>query len=342
MRNLKPIIVLTSILFVMVLMVPTLLVMPFVDKESGQLAEELQPNQQIQNQVDSIDSPIDVAVYRHKQEMIEKIPLEDYIVGVVASEMPADFELEALKAQALAARTYILRQLMAEEKLGTPEGADVTDTEQHQVYKSPEELKTIWTAEDFNWKMEKIKQAVAETAGSVLTYNNAPIDASYFSTSNGFTENSEEYWPNEIPYLRSVESPWDVDSEKYLSQVSLPVQEFQSKLGVSLGSDGAVGKIIARTTGNRVETVDINGKTLSGREVRDILKLRSSDFTWERKGDNIVITTKGFGHGVGMSQYGANGMALEGKNYTQIISHYYKDVQIASAEQYLNKVTAKR
>ncbi|NMH73870.1 stage II sporulation protein D [Bacillus sp. RO2] len=342
MRNLKPIIVLTSILFVMVLMVPTLLVMPFVDKESGQLAEELQPNQQIQNQVDSIDSPIDVAVYRHKQEMIEKIPLEDYIVGVVASEMPADFELEALKAQALAARTYILRQLMAEEKLGTPEGADVTDTEQHQVYKSPEELKTIWAEEDFNWKMEKIKQAVAETAGSVLTYNNAPIDASYFSTSNGFTENSEEYWPNEIPYLRSVESPWDIDSEKYLSQVSLPVQEFQSKLGVSLGSDGAVGKIIARTTGNRVETVDINGKTLSGREVRDILKLRSSDFTWERKGDNIVITTKGFGHGVGMSQYGANGMALEGKNYTQIISHYYKDVQIASAEQYLNKVTAKR
>ncbi|MGD6870841.1 stage II sporulation protein D [Sutcliffiella horikoshii] len=342
MRNLKPIIVLTSILFVMVLMVPTLLVMPFVDKESGQLAEELQPNQQIQNQVEPIDSPIDVAVYRHKQEMIEKIPLEDYIVGVVASEMPADFELEALKAQALAARTYILRQLMAEEKLGTPEGADVTDTEQHQVYKSPEELKAAWAAEDFNWKMEKIKQAVAETAGSVLTYNNAPIDASYFSTSNGFTENSEEYWPNEIPYLRSVESPWDVDSEKYLSQVSLPIKDFQSKLGVTLGSDGSVGKIISRTTGNRVEAVDINGKKLSGREVRDILKLRSSDFTWERKGDNIVITTKGFGHGVGMSQYGANGMALEGKNYTQIISHYYKDVQIASADQYLNKVTAKR
>ncbi|TYS59832.1 stage II sporulation protein D [Sutcliffiella horikoshii] len=342
MRNLKPIIVLTSILFVMVLMVPTLLVMPFVDKENGQLAEELQPNQQVQNQVEPIDSPIDVAVYRHKQEMIEKIPLEDYIVGVVASEMPADFELEALKAQALAARTYILRQLMAEEKLGTPEGADVTDTEQHQVYKSPEELKAAWAAEDFNWKMEKIKQAVAETAGSVLTYNNAPIDASYFSTSNGFTENSEEYWPNEIPYLRSVESPWDVDSEKYLSQVSLPIQDFQSKLGVTLGSDGSVGKIISRTTGNRVEAVDINGKKLSGREVRDILKLRSSDFTWERKGDNIVITTKGFGHGVGMSQYGANGMALEGKNYTQIISHYYKDVQIASADQYLNKVTAKR
>lgn len=342
MRNLKPIIVLTSVLFVMVLMVPTLLVMPFVDKESGQLAEELQSKQEVQSQVEVAESPIDVAVYRHKQEMIENIPLEDYIVGVVASEMPADFELEALKAQALAARTYILRQLMADEKLGTPNGADVTDTEQHQVYKSPEELKAIWAADDFDWKMEKIKQAVTETAGSVLTYNNAPIDASYFSTSNGYTENSEEYWPNEIPYLRSVASPWDVDSEKYLSQVTLTVQEFQSMLGVTLGNDGAVGKIIARTTGNRVSTVDINGKQLTGREVRDTLKLRSSDFTWERKGDNIIITTKGFGHGVGMSQYGANGMALEGKSYTQIISHYYKDVQIASADQYLNKVTAKQ
>ncbi|MCM3617960.1 stage II sporulation protein D [Sutcliffiella horikoshii] len=342
MRNLKPIIVLTSVLFVMVLMVPTLLVMPFVDKESGQLAEELKTKQEVQTQVEVAESPIDVAVYRHKQEMIENIPLEDYIVGVVASEMPADFELEALKAQALAARTYILRQLLADEKLGTPNGADVTDTEQHQVYKSPEELKAIWDSGDFDWKMEKIKQAVAETAGNVLTYNNAPIDASYFSTSNGYTENSEEYWPNEIPYLRSVESPWDVDSEKYLSQVTLTVQEFQSMLGVTLGNDGAVGKIIARTTGNRVSTVDINGKQLSGREVRDTLKLRSSDFNWERKGDNIIITTKGFGHGVGMSQYGANGMALEGKSYTQIISHYYKDVQIASADQYLNKVTAKK
>ncbi len=342
MRNLKPIIVLTSVLFVMVLMVPTLLVMPFVDKESGQLAEELKTKQEVQTQVEVAESPIDVAVYRHKQEMIENIPLEDYIVGVVASEMPADFELEALKAQALAARTYILRQLLADEKLGTPNGADVTDTEQHQVYKSPEELKAIWDSGDFDWKMEKIKQAVAETAGNVLTYNNAPIVASYFSTSNGYTENSEEYWPNEIPYLRSVESPWDVDSEKYLSQVTLTVQEFQSMLGVTLGNDGAVGKIIARTTGNRVSTVDINGKQLSGREVRDTLKLRSSDFNWERKGDNIIITTKGFGHGVGMSQYGANGMALEGKSYTQIISHYYKDVQIASADQYLNKVTAKK
>ncbi|CAG9620158.1 stage II sporulation protein D [Sutcliffiella rhizosphaerae] len=341
MRNLKPIIVLSSILFVMVLMVPTLLVMPFIQKESGQLAEDPQQTKQ-QEQPQIMESPMDVAVYRQTQETIENIPLEEYIIGVVASEMPADFELEALKAQAVAARTYILRQLLADEKLGTPNGADVTDTEQHQVYKSPEELKKLWKPEEFEWKLAKIKQAVSETAGSVLTYNNKPIDASYFSTSNGFTENSEEYWPNEIPYLRSVESPWDVDTEKFLSQTTLTIQEFQSKLGVNLSTGGSVGKILSRTTGNRVDKVEINGKQLSGREVRDTLKLRSSDFTWERKGENIVITTKGFGHGVGMSQYGANGMALEGKTYTQIVSHYYKDVQIASAEQYLNTITARQ
>jgi stage II sporulation protein D len=340
MRNLKPIIVLSSILFVMVLMVPTLLVMPFVEKDRGQLAEELQPKQQVQTTL--AESPINVAVYRQKQDSIEDIPLEEYVVGVVASEMPADFEVEALKAQALAARTYILRHLLAEEKLATPDGADVTDTVQHQVYKSPEELKAQWKPEEYQWKMERITQAVAETAGKVLTYNNEPITAVFFSTSNGFTENSEEYWPNEIPYLRSVESPWDLHSEKFLDQLSLTVKEFESKLGVTLSGDGSIGKIISRTTGNRVDTVEINGKQLTGREVRDTLKLRSSDFTWERKGDNIVITTKGFGHGVGMSQYGANGMAKEGKSYSDIISHYYKDVQIASADQYLNKLTAKQ
>ncbi|MCA1320263.1 stage II sporulation protein D [Bacillus tianshenii] len=341
MRNLKPFIVLTSILFVMVLMIPTLLVMPFTDKVSGKLAEELQSKQQVQTSV--TESPIDVAVYRANKDVIENIPLEEYVVGVVASEMPAEFEEEALKAQALAARTFILRHLLAGEKIGTPEGADVTDTVSHQVYKGIEELKVQWDEPgEYEWKLAKVTAAVKATAGQILTYNNEPITASFFSTSNGKTENSEEYWPNEIPYLRSVESPWDIDTPKFLTHVSISVADFQNKLGVQLGSDGTVGKITARTTGNRVDTVEIAGKQLTGREVREKLKLRSSDFSWERKGDNIVITTKGYGHGVGMSQYGANGMALEGKKHSDIVAHYYKGVQIGSAEQYLTKLTAKQ
>jgi stage II sporulation protein D len=280
-------------------------------------------------------------VYRANKDVIENIPLEEYVVGVVASEMPAEFEEEALKAQALAARTFILRYLLAGEKIGTPEGADVTDTVNHQVYKGEEELRAIWKG-DYAWKLAKVTEAVKATAGQILTYNNEPITASFFSTSNGKTENSEEYWPNEIPYLRSVESPWDIDTPKFLKQVSLSVADFQNKLGVQLGSDDTVGKITARTTGNRVDTVEINGKQLTGREVREKLKLQSSDFSWERKGENIVITTKGYGHGVGMSQYGANGMALEGKKHSDIVAHYYKGVEIGSAEQYLTKLTAKQ
>lgn len=339
MRNLKPFIVLISILFVMVLMIPTLLVMPFTDKVSGKLAEELQNKQQTQSSIP--ESPINVAVYRANKDVIENIPLEEYVVGVVASEMPAEFEEEALKAQALAARTFILKYLLAGERIGAPEDADVTDTVNHQVYKGEEELKAIWKG-DYEWKLAKVTEAVKATAGQILTYNNEPITASFFSTSNGKTENSEEYWQNEYPYLRSVDSPWDIDTPKFLKQVSLSVADFQNKLGVQLGSDGTVGKITARTTGNRVDTVEINGKQLTGREVREKLKLQSSDFSWERKGDNIVITTKGYGHGVGMSQYGANGMALEGKKHSDIVAHYYKGVEIGSAEQYLTKLTAKQ
>ncbi|WP_078378640.1 stage II sporulation protein D [Sutcliffiella halmapala] len=339
MRNLKPIIVLSSILFVMVLMVPTLLVIPFSDKSNGQLAEELQNKQQ--EQPDLAESPIDVAVYRTKLDLVENVPLEEYVVGVVASEMPATFELEALKAQSLAARTYILRHLLSEERLGATEEWDVTDTVTHQVYKGTDELKAQWK-ENYASNLAKVTEAVKATAGKVLTYNNEPIDASFFSTSNGKTENSEEYWQNEIPYLRSVESPWDMNSKEFLDHTSFTVGAFESELGVKLEANGSVGKIISRTTGNRVDKVEINGKQLTGREVRDTLKLRSSDFTWERKGDNILITTKGYGHGVGMSQYGANGMALEGKKHSDIIAHFYKDVQIGNADQYLTKLTAKQ
>lgn len=339
MKNIKPIIVLSSILFVMILLIPALVVVPFADKEGGKLTENVQTKD-----MEPIDlsSPVDVPVYRSQAGNIEEIPLEEYIVGVVASEMPADFELEALKAQALTARTYVVRQMLINDPKGVPAGAIVSDTVQHQVYKSPAQLKEQWDLGDYEWKMEKIQKAVQATAGQILTYENEPIDASFFSTSNGFTENSEEYWSNKYPYLRSVESPWDTESKEFLDQTVVTVEQFEKLLGVKLANDGSVGNIVSRTTGNRVKTVQINGKELSGREVREALKLRSSDFAWERKGDQIVIQTKGYGHGVGMSQYGANGMAKEGRTHDQIVTHYYRGVEIASAEQFVTKLTAKQ
>ncbi|MDR4890190.1 stage II sporulation protein D [Fredinandcohnia sp. QZ13] len=339
MKQIKPIVVLVSVLFVLILLIPSMLVIPFSGKEAVKLAEERQSNPE-PPQIAS-GPTVEVAVHRVSAQKIENVPLEDYVVGVLAKEMPAKFELEALKAQALAARTYVVRHMLSEEKIGVPDGADVSDTTNHQVYKSIEELKAEWKG-DYDWKIKKITQAVKETQGQILTYDGAPIDAQFFSTSNGYTENSQDYYKNEYPYLKSVESPWDVNTEKFHDQVQISVADFEQKLGIKLGSGNDVGKVTARTQSNRVATVEIGGKSFTGREVRETLGLRSTDFSWERKGNNIVIKTKGYGHGVGMSQYGADGMAKDGKSYKEIVSHYYQGVEISSTENFLNKLTVKK
>jgi stage II sporulation protein D len=139
-----------------------------------------------------------------------------------------------------------------------------------------------------------------------------------------------------------VESPWDVGTPKFTSQTAMTISEFERKLGVKLAGTGEIGKITERTAGNRVAKIQIGGKTLTGKEVREKLGLRSSDFSWSLKGSQVVIETKGFGHGIGMSQYGANGMAAEGKTYQEIVQHYYQGIEIASAENALTKVMAKK
>jgi stage II sporulation protein D len=346
MIKFKPFAVVAALLFTITLLIPALLVIPFSDsKVNGKLGENLQAKEPEAIAVDSrqLESSVEVAVYRMGKKQIEAIPLERYVVGVVASEMPAQFELEALKAQALTARTYIVRQLMSETQLGVPEGASVTDTVNHQVYKSEEDLRKIWEPEDFDWKLRKIQEAVIATKGQILTYEGEPISSTFFSTSNGYTENSEEYWSNSFPYLRSVASPWDVkESPKFNNQVVMPIREFEEKLGVKIAGRDVIGEIIERTAGNRVAKVNFNGKILTGKDIREKLDLKSSDFTWVLKGSQVVISTKGYGHGVGMSQYGANGMAKEGKTYDEIVKYYYKGVKISSADKHLNTYTAKK
>lgn len=341
MIKFKPFIVLGAILFVVTLMVPSILVLPFMEeKVSGKLGENIKSTQ-TENAEATQGPAVEVAVYRTKQQQLETLALEDYVIGVVSAEMPADFEEEALKAQALTARTYIVKQMMSEKKDDLPEGAIVTDTEFHQVFYNNRELKQLWGS-DYNWKMEKIKKAVNETRGQILTYEGNPIDATFFSTSNGYTEDSDEIWPNALPYLTSVESPWDKDSPKYSGQKVITVSEFESKLGVTLTGSNTIGTITERTAGKRVGKVNISGKVISGKDIRDQLGLKSTDFTWERKGNEIVITTKGYGHGVGMSQYGANGMAAEGKNYEDIVKYYYTGIDVTQSDSMLAKFTAKK
>lgn len=286
---------------------------------------------------------IEVRVYVKKENAIETVALNDYVRGVVAAEMPADFELEALKAQAIAARTYIVRRLAAGDRSGVPvEGADITDTVAHQAYISQKGA-APGTADSAG--QDRIGRAVAETGDTIMTYRNEPIEAVFFSTSNGYTENSEDYWQQKIPYLRSVSSPWDKSlAPNYEETVTMPVSDFLQKLnldsaavpafGNKAGGKGAI-RVLERTKGRRIKQIQIGGQSFSGREVREKLGLRSSHFTWSIDGANIRITTYGNGHGVGMSQWGANGMAKEGKTAQQILQHYYTGIQFEKASNIL-------
>src|SRR5690625_89804 len=240
--------------------------------------------------------------------------------------MPAEFETEALKAQALAARTYIVNH-----KLYTDETDeyDVTDTVMHQVYKDDYELQKQWGS-DYDWKMNKITEAVNDTQGEILTHNDAPITPAFFSTSNGYTENSEDYWEDELPYLRSVESHWDEDSPKFMDQKTFSVEQLEEALEIDLPYNESFQIEVTRTESERVDQLALNENELSGREVREKLELQSSDFSIKQRDNHLIFTTKGYGHGIGMSQYGANGMAEEGNSYKDIVEYYYNDIEIST------------
>lgn len=337
MIKIKPFIVLGVILFAITLLVPTILVLPSIQEKKDE------PNSNVES-AEAKEPAIEVAVYRQNKQEVEKLDLEEYVVGVVASEMPAKFEMEALKAQALTARTYIVKRMMNQEKSDLPDGALVGDTIDYQVYNNQDELKKIWENAGYDWKknMEKIEEAVAATKGQILTYKGDPIDATFFSTSNGYTENSDAIWPNSISYLQSVESPWDVNSPKFNGEVTLTVKEFENTLGVSLGTGSEVLEDVKYTKGKRIASAKINGKEMSGTDIREKLNLKSTDFTMERKGETVYIATKGYGHGVGMSQYGANGMAANGKTYDEIVKYYYKGVEVTASDDMLTKYTAQK
>jgi stage II sporulation protein D len=333
----RPIIVVSIVLFIALLVIPAL-VIQFVPHGAGQAQKETV--QLIPPQIEKTAPLVQIAVYRTNSKTIEKVPLESYIQGVVASEMPAEFELEALKAQALAARTYIIRRLIAKDYTDAPDGSVVTDTEMHQVYQNEEELRERWGLE-YERKISRINQAVNETVGQVLTYEGRPINATFFSTSNGYTENSEDYWTATIPYLRSVASPWDESSPRFKDQIKISVEEFQKKLGVQMALPASTNEvfshILSTTSGKRVKEVKVGDHVFTGKEVREKLGLSSSHFNFELNEGQVIINTLGWGHGVGMSQWGANGMAQEGHHAEEIVKYYYKNIQVQDYREWIVK-----
>lgn len=316
-----------------------------------------------------------VRVYLTHTGEVETLPLEEYVTGVLAAEMPADFELAALKAQAIAARTFIARRLAAGDTSGVPGGvADVNDTVSHQAYVSSSALEE-WKTSGRGKQLKRLQQAVDQTRGIIMTYQGQPITASFFSSSGGYTENSEDYWSSAVPYLRSVSSPWELGlNPKNIVTEQISLKEVFTKLGqqtpalpaigandgsgkgtgtgkgigtdkgasseqsVSTGTPAAkLFKVLSVTAGGRVKDIRIGDKTYSGREVREKLELRSSQFTIELDGSEVKITTYGSGHGVGMSQWGANGMAKRGYTTTQILRHYYTGISFGQITDRTNK-----
>lgn len=243
-----------------------------------------------------------------------KLPVETYLEGVIGSEMPASFEMEALKAQCVAARTFVKKR-----------GYEVDDTTSTQVYHNEAQMKQIWGSE-YEKMHDRIVKALKETKGEVLTYQGEVISAVFFSGSCGKTANSEEYWKNKSPYLRSVDSHWDKEEEGFEQSVEFSEKDFHEKLGFE-NKVTQIGEPQYYDSGY-VKSITIDKITFSGREIREKLGLRSSSFTIRKIKDGIRITTKGFGHGLGMSQYGAQGMAKEGADYKKILTHYYTGVKI--------------
>lgn len=262
---------------------------------------------------------ITVRVKRENKNTIEKIPLEKYLIGVLAGEMPVSYDIEALKAQAVAARTYTINKI---EQNKTKE-YDVVDTTNDQVYKDEQQLKEIWK-EKYNENTKKLKQAIKETNGEYLTYEGKPIHAFFFSTSSGTTENCKDVFGESLPYLVSVSSTWDENSPSYQGELKLTKEEFCQKLEINCNE---IKINIERNETNSIKNITINNKTLKGTDFRFKLGLKSTNLEIEQANNNIIIKTKGYGHGVGMSQYGAKELANNGYKYDEILKHYYQGVE---------------
>ena len=265
---------------------------------------------------------------------IEELPLDTYVKGVVAAEMPADFEEEALKAQAVVARTYTIYTIIHNNN--KHENADLCDNSNCcQAWISKDDRLSKWEEDKRDQYLKKIEDAVDSTNGKIITYNGEVIDAFFHSNSGGVTETPVNVWGGtNYPYLQSVQTAGEEGYKQYSSEVKLTKDEFINKikethpnLNIDFNDEHSI-EIIEYTESNRVKTIKIGNINLSGVEIRKILGLKSTKFEVKVDNDNVIFTVTGYGHGVGMSQTGADSMAKQNSSYEDIIHHFYTDVEI--------------
>lgn len=265
---------------------------------------------------------------------IEEIDLDEYLYGVVSSEMPANFEIEALKAQAVVARTYTIYQI-THNSSKHPE-ADICDNYACcQAWISKEDRLSKWKVEEAESNWNKITEAVNLTKGKIITYNGEPINAFFHSNSGGVTESSVNIWGGiDYPYLKSVETSGEDGYTQYSSQVQISKQDLLNKIKekypdceIDFSQSDCI-EIKELTTSGRVKTIKFGNKEIAGTEARSILGLKSTNFTFSIEGDNVTFSVTGYGHGVGMSQTGADSLAKSGSTFEEIIKHFYTNVEI--------------
>ncbi len=304
----------------MLLITVVLIIIPFfVVKISN---KDLKKYTESEIKLDFVSNRI-VRVKRVNKNRIDNVRLEEYVVGAVGGEMPVSFSLEALKAQAVASRSYVLKK-QENNKDGT---YDVVDTTSNQVYLDDDDLKEKWKDSYVSY-INKVREAVNETSMEYLEYNGEIANTMFFSTSNGYTEDSQVVFSEDIPYLKSVDSKWDESiSGSFNYEVEMSLDDFYKKLDLNYDKNLSI-VLLDRSSSGRIISLKINGKLFTGREVYNKLKIRSTDFAIIQEGEKVKIKTKGFGHGVGMSQYGAFGMAKNGYKYNEILAHYYKGTNL--------------
>jgi len=287
------------------------------DKKNSEVEKEIK--NEVKNEDNKINSNIDGVVNVFYENANYEMNLDEYIIGVLACEMPASFEDEALKAGAVAIRTfYVYKKVHYDEYVASSSDQCFVDTTG---------MKNKW-GNTYEKYYNIIKNAVYSTKNEVLSYDNEVIQSFYFSLSNGYTENLENVFTDSRPYLVSVSSLWDKNVSNYEKSIEFSKSDFLSRLGLPYSSNIDIN-ILNRSESGRINNILINDVEFRGVNVRKLLSIRSTDFDINVEGEKVIIVTRGYGHGVGMSQYGANEMAKLGYTYDEILKHYYSGVDIS-------------
>lgn len=332
-NNIKIIAIMTLIIFTILIVLPLIFLKTGKDNIN---AFNLKNENILKNS--AITFPINgkVKLYHKSQDKVEELELEEYIMGVVASEVPASFDEEALKAQAIAARTFYMNRRNNPCKDSKDNNADICDTTNCQVYMTKEERISKWNSREAESNWSKIEKAVLDTKGQVLTYEGSVLKyPQFFATSSGRTEDAKDVFSMDVPYLKSEESRGEEIAPKYKTTIEISINEFINKINakytnanLTKGNLSSVIKINSYTEAGSVKELKIGNAIVKGIEFRELFSLNSTNFKFDFTKDKVRINCTGYGHGVGMSQWGANVMAKSGSTYDEILKHYYSGVEV--------------